>query len=228
MIVDQPHGLHERIYGGRSDEFPALLLEFLRQRNRFGGGRCRLRPCKPIRGFVTPDEGCERAFLLDQFLRTPRIVDDGFDLAAMAHDAAVLEQALDVAPGEACDPVEIEIVKCRTEIVALGKDGAPAQSGLKAFQTKFLEQAMIVVDRETPFGVVIAEKLRCSARPTASCFAIRTQYGCHNARRPDIESNGFSIEQEGRHCWATKLGNKRLNFIAICLSSQTADAKYQI
>ena len=53
--------------------------------------------------------------------RAPRIVDHGLDLAAMAHDAIVFEQTLDVAPRETRDPVEIEIKKCRAKIVALAR-----------------------------------------------------------------------------------------------------------
>ena len=45
------------------------------------------------------------------------------------------------------NPVEIEIVKCRPEIVALDENGPPTQSGLKTLQTEFLKQAMIVVER---------------------------------------------------------------------------------
>jgi hypothetical protein len=102
--------------------------------------------------------------------------------------AFVFEQALDVAPCEARDPVEVKIVKCRTEVVALGKKGAPAQSGLKTLQTEFLQQAMIIGDGKTPFGVVMAKKLRCGATPAAACFAIRAHDRCHSACRPSIEA----------------------------------------
>lgn len=34
MIVDQPHRLHEGVHGSRSNEFPTLLFELLRQRDR--------------------------------------------------------------------------------------------------------------------------------------------------------------------------------------------------
>ena len=73
------------------------------------------------------DEGRSRPFLLDQFLRSLRVVDDGFDLAAMAHDTIVFQRTINVAPGQARNPAEIEVVKCRAEIVALGKDSAPAR-----------------------------------------------------------------------------------------------------
>ncbi len=105
---------------------------------------------------------------LTSFLSPSCIVDDRLDLAAMADDAFILEQAVDVALGETRYPAEIEIMEGGAEVLALGQNGAPAQSGLKTLQTQFLEQAMIITDREPPFGIVIAEKLRCSTAPAAA------------------------------------------------------------
>src|SRR5262245_1424965 len=169
MIVDQPHCLHEGIHRRRPDEFPALLLEIPRKGKRFRGGRCSLRFCTLLRsGFVTPDEGCKRAFPFDELLSPSRIVDDRFDLAAMADDAFILEQTADVALRETRYPVEIEIMERCAEVLALCEDGAPAQSGLKTLQAQFLEQSLIITDREAPLGIVIAEKLRCGAGPAAA------------------------------------------------------------
>src|SRR5712671_979935 len=159
MIVDQAHRLHEGIYGCGSDEFPAQLLQVFREGNRLRRGRHGLRLRNLLR-FVTPDEGRQRSFPLDELPGLPRIIDDRLDLAAVTDDPFVLEQTRDVALGEARDPVEIEIMEGGTEILALGEDRAPAQSGLKTLQVQFLEQAPIVIDRKAPFGVVIGEKLR--------------------------------------------------------------------
>jgi hypothetical protein len=104
------------------------------------------------------------------------LFDDSLDLSAMAYDAFILEQTLDVALDEARYAVEIEIVKRRAEVLALREDSAPAQSGLKSLQTQFLEQATIVTDREAPFGVVIGEKRRCAGAPAASWLAVRPRY----------------------------------------------------
>src|SRR5262245_59136244 len=91
----------------------------------------------------------------------------------MADDALVLQQALDVAIGEARDPVEIEMVEGGAEILPLGKDRAPAEPGLKSLEAQLLEQAMIVADRKAPFAVVIAKKIRCRPGPAASRLAVR-------------------------------------------------------
>ena len=86
----------------------------------------------------------------------------------MADDPFILEQSIKVALGEACYPVEVEIAECGTEVLALGEDGAPAQSRLKTLKAQLLEQAMVITDRETPFGIVIIEKLRCGIAPAAA------------------------------------------------------------
>jgi len=57
----------------------------------------------------------------------------------MADDPFVLEQTIEVALGKARYPVEVEIMEGSAEVLALGKDSAPAQPRLKTLQTQFLE-----------------------------------------------------------------------------------------
>jgi len=70
---------------------------------------------------------------------TSGIVDDRLDLATVADDAFILEQTIEVALGKARYPIKVEIMEGSAEILALGEDCAPAQSGLKTLQTQFLE-----------------------------------------------------------------------------------------
>src|SRR5690606_31434445 len=115
--------------------------------------RGRLRFRERLRAWlITPEESRQRAFPPDEIPGLPGIVDDRFYLAAVTNDAWVVEQADAVALGEARNPVEIEIMEGRTKVLALDQNGAPAQSGLKAFETQLLEQPIIVADRKAPFG----------------------------------------------------------------------------
>mgnify|MGYP003344923667 CR=1 FL=1 len=96
----------------------------------------------------------------------------GFDVVAMAHNAGIVQKPLEVARGVPRDAVEIKAVKCRTEMLALGEDGAPTQAGLKTFQTDFPEKLLIIHDREAPFVVVMGDLFRCGAAPAAAKFAV--------------------------------------------------------
>lgn len=86
----------------------------------------------------------------------------------MADDAGVLKQALDVALAVAGDLWDVEACESGPEVFPLGQDRAPAESGLEAFRAQLLEQALLVGDRETPFGVVVGQELRRSGAPLAA------------------------------------------------------------
>jgi hypothetical protein len=83
------------------------------------------------------------------------IVDGRFDLAPVADDARVLEETFDIFLFKTGDAVEIKIVKRGAEVFSLCQDGALAQSGLEPFQAQFLKQALIIVNRVTPFVVMV-------------------------------------------------------------------------
>jgi len=128
MIVDKSHRLHESICRGRSDELPAHLLQVFGQGNRCRRCRGALWFSKLCRVWlVSPEKGCQRAFLFDQLTGLAGIIDDRFDLAAVSDDAFIIEQARYIKLAEARDPVEIKTVEGGAEILALGEDGAPAQ-----------------------------------------------------------------------------------------------------
>lgn len=110
--------------------------------------------------------------MLNHFLSASCIVDGSLDLAAVADDPRILEETIDISLREASDPIEIELVKHSAEVLPLGEDGAPAQSGLKTLEAQFFKQALIIADWVSPFGVVIVEKLRRSTTPVAAWFSI--------------------------------------------------------
>lgn len=148
-------------------------------------------------GFEAPDIGGERAFFGDQFLRAPGVVDDRFDLAAVAHDACVGQQAGDVAVRVAGDAVEIEAMEGAAEVVALGEDGAPAQAGLEALQAQLFEQAPVVIYRKTPFGVVVGEELGRGAAPAAARLAVGAGNRLAHRRSRRVGTVG-SVEQKAQ------------------------------
>src|SRR4030095_4407909 len=98
--------------------------------------------------------------------------DNRFDLAAVTHDARVLEQPRHVAGRETGDFVDVEIGERGAKILALGEDGSPAQARLKSLETQFLEQTSIIRHREAPLLVVIGEELRRGRTPAAALLAV--------------------------------------------------------
>src|SRR5690349_11753032 len=176
MVVDEPHRLHERIDGGRAYEREAAFLQVLRQRDRLVGGlRVRealagdlLRPAHGGR-FVAPEVGGERAELANHFPRAPRVVARRLDLAAMAYDARIGHEALDVAAREARDALVLEVRKRPAKRVALAEDRAPGESRLETLQAELLEETPVIGDRESPFAVVIRGVQRIvGGRPPAA------------------------------------------------------------
>src|SRR5690606_38811028 len=58
------------------------------------------------------------------------------------------------------------------EVLALVEDGEPAQTRLKTLETQLLEQAAIVVDGESPFGIVITLVFGRGRAPRTAHFAV--------------------------------------------------------
>ena len=183
MVVDQPHRLHEGVDRRRADERPAATLELLAQGRR-GRGFRQLHQgtlghlARPLaRGRqMRPEEGSEGAELLLHLDCAPRIVDRRLDLAPVPHDARVLEQPLYAPSIEPRDPVVVESGERLPEVLSLSQNGQPAQPRLKSFETDLLEEAPIVVDRPSPFVIVI----RC---------VVRTAYAPPAAREPVLAEN---------------------------------------
>ena len=107
VVVDQPHRLHEGVARRRPDEAEAALAQILAQRDR----GCRLRGQRAADGrrrqrrrLEAPDVGGEAAELLLDLERPLGIVDRRVDLAAMADDAGVLQQPLDIGSPSSSTP----------------------------------------------------------------------------------------------------------------------------
>jgi len=100
------------------------------------------------------------------------VVDGGVDLAAMAHDARVLEQAVDAATVEPRDRVDLEIGETRAEVFALVENREPAEPGLKPFEAEFLEDPPIVPRGHTPFVIMVVGIGLGARRPKTSGDAI--------------------------------------------------------
>ena len=85
------------------------------------------------------------------------IGDGACHLQSIAHDAGVLQECRQFGVGKFRNRYRIEIGKCLAVIFALGEDGRPRQARLRAFENQELEQRVFIVNRHTPFLVMVIE-----------------------------------------------------------------------
>ena len=152
------NGVHRR----RADEAPAAAAQLLAQRGRFGRTRERPQggPIEPLgpRRRVRRRSATRRprASLPPPAARSPAgVVEHRFDLAAVADDAGVAEQALDVGGAEARDRLGVEVGEGAAEVLALAQDRQPGQARLEALEAELLEQVAVVGRGAAPLVVVV-------------------------------------------------------------------------
>src|SRR5205807_9624811 len=97
----------------------------------------------------------EAVELLLDLQKTPRVGDGRFDFQAVANDTLVSHQASNVCLAESRHFPRVEVFECLPEVIPLSQDCNPAQPRLEALQGQHLEDLPIVMDRHSPFLVVI-------------------------------------------------------------------------
>src|SRR5262249_19623806 len=90
------------------------------------------------------------------------------DLEPVADDARIPEQAAHLAGTEARDLLGIEAGERRAVGLALVEDRAPREAGLGALEDQELELLAIVVDRRSPFAIVVRDHQGIIRRPLAA------------------------------------------------------------
>src|SRR5438132_4478119 len=205
VVIDHADGLHVRVDDGGTDQPEATAFQVLAE----GVGLLALRRDVLDRSGTillrspvdkTPLIGGETPELVPHAQEGPGVLDRRFDLEPVANDARVSEELLHLAGIEARDALGIEAGKGPPVGFPLPQDRDPAQAGLGTFEEQELEQSVVVVNRDTPLLVVVAdvEGVR-SAPPTASH---RARHGRqHRARRGRPPSAArFGVPRgSGRH-----------------------------
>jgi len=124
-------------------------------------------------GLPSPDVAVQGAELVDDLDCAGGIVDGGVDLPAVADDAGVAEQAVDVGRPEPGDDPGVEVGEGAPEVVALAQDRQPRQTGLEALEADLLEQPVIVMDVPSPLVIVVGDVVGILPRPPAAGPAVR-------------------------------------------------------
>ena len=122
-----------------------------------------------------PQEFRETRALLHDLQIGLGAVDRALDLGAVAHDAGIVHQRVDLLRIVARDLLGLEIVEGLSEIVALAQDRDPRQAGLETVEDQLFVQRAVVIFRHAPFGVVIGDVERIFARPRAARLAVGMQ-----------------------------------------------------
>src|SRR6185503_2019108 len=100
--------------------------------------------------------GVETVELLLQRQESLGVLNRRGDLEAIANNSRMGEQSFHFGPIVFRDSGRIEIVKGKALVDSFFQDGLPTQPRLGTFEDQEFKQRPVVVQRNTPFGVVIA------------------------------------------------------------------------
>ena len=173
MVVYHADCLHEGVADGRADEIEAVVLQVPAHLFGYSGLRRDLPDAVPAvldRDIVdiAPQVACKRRIFFEKLQESAGVFDRGLYFQAIADDAGVLHQAVNIFLAVAGDAPGIEVVERLAIVVPLPQDGQPAETGLGAFEDQHLEEPAIVVQRDTPLLVVIGNILGVATAPCAS------------------------------------------------------------
>ena len=183
MIVDQSHGLHERIGRGRADKAPAPFLELFAQAFRSWGLGGDIGLGDLLRSFFCgrlklPEECTETPEFFLKFQSPLSVIDGGFYLLTVSYDSSVEKQTFNVLLVKPGYLMKVEMTERLTEVLPFSEDGEPGESGLKALQADLFKQTLIVGNGVAPLRVVVVLIIfRLRAPPTAGfgqAFSVRT------------------------------------------------------
>src|SRR6266705_3276376 len=173
MVVDHADCLHESVDDGRADKTETAPLEVLAdriRRPRAGRHLPHAAPAvlqRPPAG-EAPEISVEGAEFPLHVEEGAGVADGGLDLEAIAHDPRVAEQPFDVAGAKARHLDRVEPGEGAAIVLPLVEDRGPGQPGLRALEYQELEQAAVVVDRDTPLHIVIADVQFAAETPRAA------------------------------------------------------------
>jgi hypothetical protein len=172
MVVDHPSRLHKSVANRRSYELEAALSQILAHRIRFFGGAGNVAPAPS--GILDrrvidelPNVVVEVAEMALHLDKSFGVHDGSFDLQSVAYYPGIDEQFSELPFSVSCDLAWLEIVKGGPVALALSQYGDPAQPCLRAFENEQFEQSSIIVERRTPFTVVLGDVKRVSGCPAA-------------------------------------------------------------
>src|SRR5262245_2327748 len=187
MIVHHADSLHEGIDDGRSTELETAARELfghpLGDRG-LGGNLFRAPVAVDLRSTVdkVPQQSCEAwSFIHDVEPGACRRY-GAFDFRAVANNALVLHQALDLLGRITSNLVRLEFAEGSPKVLALAQDGDPGQPSLETVEHELLIERAIIKLRNAPFIVVVGDVERVELWPRTACQTVGVrQCNAHSA-----------------------------------------------
>src|SRR2546426_21924 len=151
-----------RVYDGGTHEAESAVFHVLAERIGFGrGGGYLLHDFPAVHFRLAADKAPRIRIKTSQLVlnceNRPRVAYGRLDLLTVSNDSWIEQQFLNAFLGISRHFVGIELAESAAIGFTLVQDYRPAQSSLRRFQNKELEMFAIIVDRYTPFTIVIFE-----------------------------------------------------------------------
>jgi hypothetical protein len=175
MIIDHSHCLHESIADRWTREFKPVSPQILAQ--GLGFGRLRRNIFRRLTFILlrpatneSPDILVETAELLLQSKERFCIPDGSLNLQPISYDILIRKQLPDLALPINCNGGGVKVIEGSTVATALSQDSFPAQACLHTLQDEKFEQGSIIMDRHTPFKIMIVYQSRSAGPLTTVHF----------------------------------------------------------
>src|SRR5437762_223809 len=181
MIIDHADGLHEGVADRRADKFettPAQVLAHCVGLFRSRGNFAKRTP-GVLFGFVAdelPDVSVEAAELLLDRQEGFGVLNRRGNLESIANNARIGEKLFHFARVVTGDRRRVKVVEDLAVMFAFFQDSVPTQAGLRAFENEEFEQGAVIVQRNTPLRVVIANEKFVSGPGAAICSGLHTRH----------------------------------------------------
>src|SRR5205807_4043497 len=160
VIINQTHGLHERIANRGTRKIEATPLQVLAHCVGLGGPSGNLFQAPPrvharLSADELPDIVVESAELLLHSKKSLGVPGRGLNLETIPNDAGIVQKFSNFSAVISRYHRRVELRKGGPKVFPLCQDRLPAQARLRSFQDEKLKKHLIIMLRHAPFPIVI-------------------------------------------------------------------------
>src|SRR5207248_5015311 len=143
VVIDDADSLHPRVDDGRAHELESPAFQVLRDCRGERGLRWKrpARTCHDVPFRERPTQCAEILASIAHLTEDARARDRRLDLGMGPDDSRIVHEPVNVALGEAGDPVGVEARKRLTECLTLAQYDDPREASLETFEHQHLPQS---------------------------------------------------------------------------------------